>query len=389
MLISDELNRSNPPRNDVFISDAQKDKTVADAICAKLESRNIKCWIAPRDVPPGSDFPDSIVKAIEQCRIVVLIFSSHANNSPHVIRELTNAVNKGRNIVPFRIEDIQPSRSMEYLIGVRQWLDAVTPPLENHFDELAGTIENILAQSRETSVCSACKTPFSPNAKFCDACGAPVSSTPALESSPVVPSPVVQKTVQPVSIPEPVPPTEPSPRSIFSQKRRVLVGTGVLIVVLIALYLIIPMIASPSQSPTHSQNERGGGLLFPNSSDTTTVDYRSQNTRINTATLTTDPTQILPKGNEFYLEVEKNSITAEINVKFGGGPGQGFVKDNQVILTRSDGTVTQGKLNFDQQLSEITLQGTRGTDRLQVIVILESGATYTIMDKLIPYRSRA
>jgi hypothetical protein len=143
----------NTTHHDVFISYAHVDKPIADGACAKLESRNIRCWMAPRDVPPGMDFPAAIIKGIEGSRVMVLIFSSHSNVSPHVLREITSAVNKGIIIVPFRIEDITPSKSMEYLISVPHWLDAITPPMEQHFDQLAMTIEKILsdASSREGS----------------------------------------------------------------------------------------------------------------------------------------------------------------------------------------------------------------------------------------------
>ncbi len=161
---SDEYFRSYPNHHDVFISYAQLDKPIADAVCAKLESRHLRCWIAPRDVVPGKSFPEAIIDGIVDSRVVVLIFSSHANNSPHVIRELTTAVNKGRIIVPFRVEDVMPSKSMEYLISVPHWLDAITPPLEKHIDELAGILERILLSGKEPGVCSVCKTPLSPNA---------------------------------------------------------------------------------------------------------------------------------------------------------------------------------------------------------------------------------
>jgi hypothetical protein len=131
--------------HDVFISYAHGDKPVADGACAKLESRAIRCWMAPRDVPPGMDFPAAIIQGIEGSRVMVLVFSSRSNVSPHVLREITSAVNKGIIIVPFRIEDITPSKSMEYLISVPHWLDAITPPMEQHFDQLAATIEKILS----------------------------------------------------------------------------------------------------------------------------------------------------------------------------------------------------------------------------------------------------
>jgi hypothetical protein len=100
------------------------------------------------------------------------------------------------------------------------------------------------------------------------------------------------------------------------------------------------------------------------------------------------PTDPLPEGTQLFVQSDKDSLNAEVSVQFTGGPGQGLVKDNRVVLTRSDGTVTESKLDFSQRLSEVTLQGSRGTDRLQVIITMYSGATYTIVDKLMPYRVR-
>lgn len=130
--------------HDVFISYSSRDKAVADAACAYLESRGIRCWIAPRDVLPGENYPRSLVEAIDGSRVMVLVFSSHSNASQHVVRELTHAVSRGVIILPFRIEDIQPSKDMEYLIGIPHWLDAINPPLERHLTYLAETVETLL-----------------------------------------------------------------------------------------------------------------------------------------------------------------------------------------------------------------------------------------------------
>jgi hypothetical protein len=90
---------SKNSHHDVFTSYAQNDKPIADATCAKLEAHTIRCWISPRDVPPGENFPKAIIEGIEGSKIMVLIFSSHSNNSQHVIREITSAVNKGLIII--------------------------------------------------------------------------------------------------------------------------------------------------------------------------------------------------------------------------------------------------------------------------------------------------
>jgi TIR domain len=139
--------RRVPSHHDVFICYSNPDKPVADAICAHLESHSIRCWIAPRDVLPGENFPESIIRAIEESRIMVLVFSSHANSSQHVLRELTKAVSKGIIIIPFRIEEVPLSRSMEYLIGLPHWLDAMTPPLERHIDTLVRTVDTLLTRT--------------------------------------------------------------------------------------------------------------------------------------------------------------------------------------------------------------------------------------------------
>ena len=46
--------------HDVFISYSSKDKPVADAACATLESSGVRCWIAPRDVAPGVAYAESL-----------------------------------------------------------------------------------------------------------------------------------------------------------------------------------------------------------------------------------------------------------------------------------------------------------------------------------------
>ena len=130
--------------HDVFISYSAKYKTTADAVCAMLESEGIRCWIAPRDVVPGMEWGECIIEAIEQTRVMVLVFTAHADASPQIRREVERAVNHGVAILPLRIEDIMPGRALEYFIGNVHWLDALTPPLEAHLKSLAGTVKMLL-----------------------------------------------------------------------------------------------------------------------------------------------------------------------------------------------------------------------------------------------------
>ena len=67
-----------PTSIDVFISYASHDAAVANAIVAALERQGIKCWIAPRDVVPGSLYADGIVRAITGAKVFALVLSKHA-----------------------------------------------------------------------------------------------------------------------------------------------------------------------------------------------------------------------------------------------------------------------------------------------------------------------
>jgi hypothetical protein len=130
--------------HDVFISYSSKDKTTADAVCARLESRGARCWIAPRDVQPGAPYGEAIIDAIRRSRVMVLVLSANANTSKHIPKEIERAMSAGVTILPFRIEDVVPGKSLDLFIGSVHWLDALTPPLDRHLDRLAESVLKLL-----------------------------------------------------------------------------------------------------------------------------------------------------------------------------------------------------------------------------------------------------
>jgi hypothetical protein len=135
---------------DVFISYSTKDKPTADAACAAFEAAGIRCWIAPRDIVAGADWGAAIVDAIDHCRMLLLIFSSHANESPQIRNEVVRAASKGVPILPVRIEDIMPTKSLAYYMGSVHWLDAMTPPLQKHLDVVVRAARTLLDQDSQT-----------------------------------------------------------------------------------------------------------------------------------------------------------------------------------------------------------------------------------------------
>lgn len=130
--------------HDVFISHSSKDKQIADAMCNKLESSGIRCWMAPRDIWPGRKWSEAIVQAIEESSLLVLIFSTNANMSEQIEKELDIASNKRKLVLPFRVEDVQPSGALQFYLGTRHWMDAITPPLEQHLNQLVESVKRHL-----------------------------------------------------------------------------------------------------------------------------------------------------------------------------------------------------------------------------------------------------
>ena len=108
---------------DVFISHASHDVVVAEAVVAALEGQDLKCWIAPRDVIPGSLYADGIVRAINAAKVFVLVLSAHSVESPHVGKEIERASAKRRPIIALRTDSAPLTPAFEYFLSESQWID--------------------------------------------------------------------------------------------------------------------------------------------------------------------------------------------------------------------------------------------------------------------------
>jgi hypothetical protein len=127
--------------HDVFISYSQPDHDCALELVARLEGQGIDCWIAPRDIAPSADWAAEIVDAISSARMMILVYSANSNLSPQVRREVERAVHKQLSILTFRIEDVPPSKSLEFFLSAQHWMDAFQPPREPHYVRLCAYVK--------------------------------------------------------------------------------------------------------------------------------------------------------------------------------------------------------------------------------------------------------
>jgi hypothetical protein len=138
--MSEESANQTATARDVFVSYASQDVAVANAVVEQLEQHGIQCWIAPRDVTPGSQYADEIVGAINDAKVLVMVLSQSAVASPHVGREVERAASKQRRIIAFRTDAAPLTRALEYFLSESQWIDVAALGLPAALAKLAEAV---------------------------------------------------------------------------------------------------------------------------------------------------------------------------------------------------------------------------------------------------------
>ena len=106
--------------HDVFISYSAKEIGKAEHVRRVLEKNGIMCWMAPADIPGGSNYTKEIPIAIRDCQVFVLMLSTNAQNSHWVLKELDSAVNNGKVILPFMLENCELNDEFNFLLSGAQ-----------------------------------------------------------------------------------------------------------------------------------------------------------------------------------------------------------------------------------------------------------------------------
>jgi hypothetical protein len=141
----------------VFISYATADRKRALSACRAIERRGTRCWISSRDVAPGENYQEAIVRSIREAPAMVLVFSEAANNSDEIKKELSLASKYKVAVLALRIEDVEPSDAFAYELSTRQWIDAFEG-WDKSLDALVGRIQSI-SNGRAAPAGTAADTP--------------------------------------------------------------------------------------------------------------------------------------------------------------------------------------------------------------------------------------
>ena len=124
---------------DIFISYKAEEFDQANWVKERLESQGISCWMAPLSIIGGASYASEIPKAIRECKIFVLILSEKVQTSKWVPRELDQAINDEKVIMPFMIENCPLNDAFRfYLTNVQRYYgyDGMEAAMEKMVSEM-------------------------------------------------------------------------------------------------------------------------------------------------------------------------------------------------------------------------------------------------------------
>lgn len=110
---------------DIFISFANGDIDIVKKIVSYIEANGYHCFVSGRDIPAGETWASAIVEALEQCRIMVAIYSDSYNQSVQVDREIEIFCDEEQKpIIPFRLSNSPLKGAKKYFLKNLNWIDA-------------------------------------------------------------------------------------------------------------------------------------------------------------------------------------------------------------------------------------------------------------------------
>lgn len=131
----------------VFISHSQKDKAIADIICNSLEQAGIDCWIAPRDIPYGTDWAGEIADAIKASKMFLFILSHSSNASRQCPKEINIADNANIPMLCIAIDEVKMNSALEYHLSNKQAVFVNAKHIRDELDNIVFSVTSGLSDS--------------------------------------------------------------------------------------------------------------------------------------------------------------------------------------------------------------------------------------------------
>ena len=134
----------NIEKYDCFVSHSSKDVTNAMSLVERLESRGVKCWVAPRNIRAGAAYASEIVVGIQSSVSFIVLISKESLTSRHVEREVNIADGLRKSIYPVKLADIKIYGGLSFYLSVSQEIRL--------FEKESGPVEKLISSIRGGAV---------------------------------------------------------------------------------------------------------------------------------------------------------------------------------------------------------------------------------------------
>lgn len=204
----------------IFISHSTIDKALADYICNAFEERGLSCWIAPRNIVPGSEWAASITEAISEADVLFVLFSKNAMQSTQVSKEIGIADRKGKYIIPYKIDDTEPEGAYDYYLASCHWIMARPQDGDYKINELCEVICRVIEERKGQNKTEETVVPVAQEVSR------PVATPVYQPIQQPVATPVSQSIQRPVATPAPQPVQRPVATPVPQQVQRPIQNTA-------------------------------------------------------------------------------------------------------------------------------------------------------------------
>ncbi len=123
----------------VFISYSTKNQDAADAMRKLFKSKGINTWMAPYNIPAGSEYAEVLYDALNRCSCMLLLLTESSQNSQWVRKEVNIAVSNGKTVIPVMLENIELNSSMKLYLNDQQIIPVRV------IDESSDEIQRVIA----------------------------------------------------------------------------------------------------------------------------------------------------------------------------------------------------------------------------------------------------
>lgn len=94
----------------IFVSYSRKDLSEVKSIVTQIEdSLGTKCWIDLKGIESSAEFRNVVIKAIDNCEVVLFMVSPNSIQSKNVEKEIMYAKDLGKRIILICLADYRPS----------------------------------------------------------------------------------------------------------------------------------------------------------------------------------------------------------------------------------------------------------------------------------------